>query len=108
MRITALLALFAAVGTAAAEETASGAQGKKHGGDVPGHESCVEVEIGSARAYDCLNTQLKQKVEKVAPLPNIPPLDATSPDPKLGIVNVPALKQQYGPNYGKSVVPYRP
>jgi len=107
MRIIALLALFAAVGTAAAEETGTSAKGKTLG-EVPGHESCVEVEIGSARAYDCLNTQLKQKVEKVAPLPNIPPLDATSPDTKLGIVNVPAVKQQYGKNYGNSVVPYRP
>lgn len=107
MRIIALLALFAAVGTAAAEETTPGSKGKTHG-EVPGHESCVEVEIGSSRAYDCLNTQLKEKVEKVAPLPNIPPLDARSPDTKLGIVNVPAVKQQYGKNYGNSVIPYRP
>lgn len=71
-------------------------------------EHCVEVEIGGDKAYNCLNDQLRKKVERVAPVPNIPPIDSHSPDPKIGIVNVPAVKQQYGKNFGKSVVPYRP
>jgi hypothetical protein len=71
-------------------------------------EHCVEVEIGGEKAYNCLNDQLKKRVERVAPVPNMPPIDSHSPDPKIGIVNVPAVKQQYGKNFGKSVVPYRP
>ncbi len=59
------------------------------------------------KTYDCLNEKLKKDSGQIAPLP-IPPIDAKSPDIKKGIVNVPAVRQQYGPNFGKSVVPYRP
>jgi hypothetical protein len=39
---------------------------------------------------------------------NLPPIDARSPDIKTGVVNIPAVQQQYGRNFGISVVPYRP
>lgn len=71
-------------------------------------ESCVEVEIGGSKAFDCINRRLKRQADKVAPLKNLPPADARSQDIHLGIVNTPAVKQQYGPNFGNSVVPYRP
>ena len=71
-------------------------------------ESCVEVEIGGAKALDCINRKLKREADKVAPVKNLPPVDARSQDIHLGIVNVPAVKQQYGPNFGTSAVPYRP
>jgi hypothetical protein len=71
-------------------------------------EHCVEVEIGNDKAYNCLNEKLKRETDRTVPLPNIPPLDAKSSDTKIGIVNVPAVKQQYGKNFGKSVIPYRP
>ena len=71
-------------------------------------ESCVEVEIDGAKALDCINRRLKGDVDRVNPVPNIPPIDARSQDIHLGIVNVPAVQQQYGPNFGQSVVPYRP
>ena len=71
-------------------------------------ESCVEVEIGGAKALDCINRKLKREADRVTPLKNIPPADAKTQDIHLGIVNVPAVKQQYGPNFGNSVVPFRP
>ncbi len=70
-------------------------------------ERCVDVEIGGARSYGCLNETLKRDVDKVAPSLNLPPIDARSPDTKLGIVNIPAVQQQYGSNFGRSVVPFR-
>lgn len=79
--------------------------GTPDGEDV---ESCVEVEIGGAKALDCINRKLKREADKVAPVKNLPPVDATSQDIHLGIVNAPAVKQQYGPNFGTSAVPYRP
>ncbi len=53
-------------------------------------ESCVEVEIDGAKALDCINRRLKGDVDRVNPVPNIPPIDARSQDIHLGIVNVPA------------------
>lgn len=71
-------------------------------------ESCVEVDIGGSKALDCINRKLKKDAERVSPLPNIPPADARTQDIHLGIINSPAVQQQYGPNFGKSVVPFRP
>lgn len=71
-------------------------------------DRCVEVEIGSSRALDCLNQKLKQQVDRVNPSMNIAPIDAKSQDIKVGIVNMPGVQQQYGRNFGVSVVPYRP
>ncbi len=79
------------------------------GGDAPTkHQSCVEVEIGGSRAFNCLNDKLKQQVDRVNPSLNTPPIDARSPDIRVGVVNIPAVQQQYGKNFGVSVVPYRP
>lgn len=72
------------------------------------HERCVEVEIGSSRAFDCLNQKLKREVDRVNPSMNIPPVDARSADIRVGVVNMPAVRQQYGSNFGVSVKPYRP
>ena len=81
------------------------------GGQSPpptARERCVEVEIGGARSFGCLNQTLKRDVEKVNPTLNLPPIDARSGDTKIGIVNLPGVQQQYGQNYGHSVIPYRP
>ena len=56
----------------------------------------------------CLNDQLKAKVDEVNPTLTTPPIDAKSSDLKVGTVNVPGVQQQYGKNFGKSVIPYRP
>src|SRR5688572_28031770 len=59
-------------------------------------DRCVEVESGSSRAMDCLNQKLKREVDRVNPVMNLPPIDARSPDIKTGVVNIPAVQQQYG------------
>jgi hypothetical protein len=72
-------------------------------------ERCVEIQIGQSKSMDCLNQQLKQKVDRVnPPIINQPPLDARSPDTKIGVINVPGVQQQYGKNFGVSAVPFRP
>lgn len=71
-------------------------------------DRCVEVEIGSSRSFDCINRKLRQQVDRVNPSINLPPIDARSPDTKVGTVNVPAVQQQYGRNFGVSAFPYRP
>jgi hypothetical protein len=71
-------------------------------------QRCIEVEIGGDQQFGCLNQQLKREVDRVTGTPNIPPLDARSPDVRVGNVNEAAVRQQYGPNYGRSVVPFRP
>jgi hypothetical protein len=71
-------------------------------------DRCVEVEIGSSRAMDCLNQKLKDKVDSVNPVTNVPPIDARSPDTKVGVVNIPGVQEQYGKNFGVSAVPFRP
>ncbi len=61
------------------------------------------------RSLGCLNEKLKREVDRVnPPVTNTPPIDAKSSDLKVGVVNVPAVQQQYGRNFGVSVYPYRP
>jgi hypothetical protein len=69
---------------------------------------CEEGKPDSPPSFGCLNEQLKQKVDRVNPTENTPPLDAKSSDLKTGVVNMPAVQQQYGQNFGRSVIPYRP
>ena len=57
---------------------------------------------------NCLNRQMRRQADHVnAPVISAP-LGANSPDIKIGIVNLPAVQQQYGQNFGKSVIPFRP
>lgn len=74
----------------------------------PKFERCIEVQIGRGRALGCLNEQLKLEVDRINPSTNTPPFDARSPDVQVGNVNEAAVREQYGPNYGKSVYPFRP
>jgi hypothetical protein len=67
-----------------------------------------EVKNGDDHSLRDLNQQLKRKVDEVNPTGNNPPLDASSPDTKTGVINIPGVQQQYGKNFGNSVVPYRP
>jgi hypothetical protein len=71
-------------------------------------ERCVDVEIGSASAYGCINQKFRREVDRVSPSLNLPPIDARSPDVRVGNVNEAAVRQQYGSNYGRSVIPFRP
>ena len=74
----------------------------------PTFERCVDVQIGGENAFGCLNEKLKREVNRVNPSMNLPPLDARSPDIKVGNANEAAVREQYGSNYGKSAFPYRP
>jgi hypothetical protein len=72
-------------------------------------QRCIEVEIGGeSSSLGCLNQQLKQQVDRASPALPQPPLDARSSDTKVGIANEAAIRQQYGQNYGRSVIPFRP
>lgn len=78
------------------------------GGGMGNTERCVEVQIGASRSMDCLNQKLRREVDRVNPVMNLPPIDARSPDTKVGVVNIPGVQQQYGRNFGVSATPYRP
>jgi hypothetical protein len=69
------------------------------------HQHCVDK---NDQSLGCLNEKLRAKVDEVNPTLTTPPIDAKSSDLKVGNVNVPAVQQQYGKNFGKSVIPYRP
>ncbi|MEI9923213.1 MAG: hypothetical protein WDN50_06425 [Bradyrhizobium sp.] len=69
---------------------------------------CADVKSGDSPSLNCLNEKLRQKVDQVNPVINFPPVDAKSQDLKVGTVNIPAVQQQYGKNFGNSVIPYRP
>jgi hypothetical protein len=74
---------------------------------APSFGGCVEVEIGKDRSFGCLNRQLRSEVDKIRPMIAAPPVDARSSDLKTGVVNIPAIRQQFGRNFGISAAPYR-
>jgi len=82
--------------------------GSAGGSGDNGHRRCVDVTIGNDTSFGCINERLKRKVDEVNPVLNVPPIDAKSSDLKVGTVNIPAVQQQFGRNFGHSVVPYRP
>src|SRR5262245_52210949 len=107
----ALISLTATVGAQASggASSASPREGVIIGGTAaPKLERCIDVEIGGDHAFGCLNQQLRREVDRVNPSLNLPPLDARSPDVRVGNVNEAAVRQQYGSNYGRSVFPFRP
>lgn len=87
-------------------DTGGGSSGRtatRGSGSGPG-ERC-----GDAASLGCINERLKKQVDQVnPPVTNTPPFDAKSQDLKVGVVNIPAVQQQYGRNFGVSAFPYRP
>ncbi len=74
------------------------------------HETCVDVQVGSAQSYDCLNQQL-QGVAREAPRfssGTSAPYSAASPSNVTGQFNEGATRNRLGSNFGKSVTPERP
>ena len=71
---------------------------------------CVAVDIGGDRApaLGCINELLLSQVDKARPRPVPAPADATSAAVEVGGFSLRSVRQQYGPNFGKSAVPYRP
>ena len=73
-------------------------------------QPCVTVDIGDDRApaLGCINELLLSQVDKVRP-PSMPALAGmTSAAVEVGGFNLRSVRQQYGSNFGKSSVPYRP
>ncbi|MCS3730573.1 hypothetical protein [Bradyrhizobium betae] len=111
------IGLIAIAGPAAAQSAGPGPinpppaerQGTIIGGKpTSSFERCVDVQIGNDGAFGCLNQKLRREVDKVNPSLNLPPVDARSSDVRVGNVNEAAVRQQYGSNYGRSAVPFRP
>jgi hypothetical protein len=71
------------------------------------HQSCTDAGSND-HSIGCLNQQMRRQVDQVNPSLNVPPIDAKSPDLKVGVVNIPGVQQQYGKNFGHSVAPFRP
>ena len=74
------------------------------------HQTCVDVQVGSAQSYDCLNQQL-QGVARQAPRfssDTNAPYGAGSPGNVTGQFNEGATRNRLGSNFGKSVSPERP
>ena len=103
-----LVAAAGLVSPASAEERVMVLPEMIIGGGAGKTDRCVEVEIGTGRSMDCLNQKLRREVDRVNPTMNLPPIDARSSDTKVGVVNIPGVQQQYGRNFGVSVVPQRP
>ncbi|MDR3468654.1 MAG: hypothetical protein P4M07_22210 [Xanthobacteraceae bacterium] len=107
-------ATIAGLAVVVAWASAAAAQGIVIGSDkpqAPGFErSCVEVEIGGekAPALNCLNRKLRGQVDKTQTPSLAAPLDANSPDIRLGISNPSAVRQQFGNSYGTGAPPQRP
>lgn len=81
--------------------------GRAAPGRATGEARCGDAAAG--QSLDCINARLRKQVDQVnPPVTNTPPIDAKSQDLKVGVVNVPAVQQQYGRNFGVSAFPYRP
>ena len=76
----------------------------------PTHDTCVDVQVGSAQSYDCINQRLKAAAQ-AAPRTSsatAAPYDATSPSNVTGQFNESATRNRLGANFGHSVTPERP
>ncbi len=72
--------------------------------------TCVQAKIAGEPPppYSCLNQQMQQEVQGSSTANPSLPLTASSPSNKVGTFNEQGVKEQYGQNFGKSVIPYRP
>ncbi|OKO67980.1 hypothetical protein [Bradyrhizobium sp. AS23.2] len=59
-----------------------------------GSSAATDAKKDDGKAFEKLNREFKRKVDEVNPTANTPPLDARSPDTKIGIVNIPGVQQQ--------------
>ncbi len=80
--------------------------------DPPGGEqqACVDVAVGSAQSYACLNQELGAMAAR-QPRPssaNSAPVSAFSPGNVTGQFNESATRNRLGSSFGRSVTPERP
>ena len=72
---------------------------------------CVDVQVGSERVadLDCINWQLRLRVEQEHTVPSVSaPIDARSSSTAVGTANQAAAQQTMGNAFGKSAQPQRP
>jgi hypothetical protein len=76
----------------------------------PSHDTCVDVQVGSAQSYACLNQKLQAAARQAHndPAPGQAPANANSPGNVTGQFNEDATRNRLGDNFGKSVTPERP
>jgi hypothetical protein len=105
-----LLWLVILVPLPALAQTGANSQLAPASGAAQSAQTCVQVQVAGQgpSAFNCLNQQLQQEVEGVAPTQSKLPLSATSPSNQVGTFNEQSLSEQYGQNFGKSATPYRP
>lgn len=72
--------------------------------------ACVQVQVAGQKPspYACLNQQLQQQAQDASPTQPQLPLAANAPSNQVGTFNEQGLAEQFGQNFGKSVMPYRP
>ncbi len=76
----------------------------------PTHDTCVDVQVGTAQSYACLNQKLQavaRDAQKDSAAANAP-YNANSPSNVTGQFNEDATRERLGTNFGKSVTPQRP
>ncbi len=111
--LSVMLSAGLLVGASLAQADTIVLSGDKVPANPGGHSSCVEVEIGGEKAPDwnCLNQKLEDEVNAASGAPaqaGLAPISANSPTDQVGGFNPTAMSQQYGSNWGKSAVPFRP
>jgi len=72
-------------------------------------QSCVDVAVGNAQSYDCINQQLGALAARQHhAAPPDAPYTATSPANVTGQFDEAATRNRLGSNFGHSVTPERP
>jgi hypothetical protein len=72
-------------------------------------QSCVDVKVGTAQSYHCLNQQLGAVARQAHDgTQQDAPYSATSPSNVTGQFNEDATRERLGANFGHSVTPERP
>ncbi len=73
-------------------------------------QTCVQVQVAGQKpsAINCLNQQLQQDAQGANPTEPTLPLSAASSSNQVGTFNEQGVAEQYGQNFGKSAIPYRP
>lgn len=104
MRTALVLLTTAVIATAASAQDRKAAPSPK----ATSVKRCVDVDVEGRRSYNCLTESLRADTARAGAPQIVVPVDARSPDVKVGTVNMPAVRQQYGSNFGVSVKPYRP
>jgi hypothetical protein len=72
------------------------------------HDSCVDVQVGSAQSYACINQHLQGVAHEAQKSLAMAPYTAQSPGNVTGQFNEDATRERLGGNFGKSVTPVRP